>query len=169
MFAKVKDNVAFQFPYGPAELNADNPATPYPEESRVDVSFPTTAAFASGYRIVTVVEAPVPTFDAETQRAQLASMPVLTNDVWTVPWEVTNKTVDELAHQLENKKLEVRFRRNELLQLCDWTQAEDSPMDKQAWKTYRQALRDVTTQATFPNNIVWPEAPGNVRIGVVYA
>jgi len=26
-------------------------------------------------------------------------------------------------------------------------------------KTYRQALRDITTQEGFPHNITWPEKP----------
>jgi len=31
--------------------------------------------------------------------------------------------------------------------------------NKTAWKTYRQALRDVPQQATFPSNITWPTPP----------
>ena len=27
------------------------------------------------------------------------------------------------------------------------------------WATYRQALRDVTAQTGFPNDITWPEKP----------
>ena len=27
------------------------------------------------------------------------------------------------------------------------------------WKTYRQALRDVPTQAGFPGNVTWPTKP----------
>jgi hypothetical protein len=30
----------------------------------------------------------------------------------------------------------------------------------QAWAIYRQALRDVTIQAGFPETIVWPTKPG---------
>lgn len=30
---------------------------------------------------------------------------------------------------------------------------------QQAWSTYRQALRDITTQATFPQDINWPIKP----------
>ena len=30
---------------------------------------------------------------------------------------------------------------------------------KDAWRTYRQALLDVPQQEGFPTNIVWPEAP----------
>jgi len=52
-----------------------------------------------------------------------------------------------------------RRERNQLLVASDWTQVSDSPVDKQAWATYRQALRDVPTQQGFPDNIVWPVPP----------
>ena len=54
----------------------------------------------------------------------------------------------------------VREKRNSLLTASDWTQVADAPLTtevKAIWATYRQALRDVTTQETFPYNIVWPE------------
>lgn len=52
-----------------------------------------------------------------------------------------------------------RRERNRLLAVSDWTQVSDSPVDKQAWATYRQALRDVPAQPGFPDTIVWPVAP----------
>ena len=53
----------------------------------------------------------------------------------------------------------VRTNRNQLLADCDWTQLPDAPVDKAVWATYRQKLRDVTSQTGFPWNITWPEAP----------
>ena len=53
----------------------------------------------------------------------------------------------------------VRNQRTQLLKDCDWTQIADSTTDKTAWATYRQALRDITTQAGFPWTITWPESP----------
>ena len=53
----------------------------------------------------------------------------------------------------------VRNDRNTKLAECDWTQLADSTADKAAWATYRQALRDITTQAGFPWTIDWPVAP----------
>lgn len=53
----------------------------------------------------------------------------------------------------------LRSRRNALLRDSDWTQTEDSPVDKAAWAAYREALRDLPStvqqnqdpmQATFP-------------------
>ena len=52
----------------------------------------------------------------------------------------------------------VRASRDEKLKDCDWTQVADAPVDKAVWATYRQALRDVTTQTGFPWTITWPDA-----------
>jgi hypothetical protein len=50
----------------------------------------------------------------------------------------------------------VRQRRDELLAQSDWTQTPDAPVDQAAWAAYRQALRDITTQAGFPQSVTWP-------------
>lgn len=52
-----------------------------------------------------------------------------------------------------------RAERDRLLSMSDWTQAADAPVDGQAWRVYRQALRDVPQQAGFPYQIVWPQKP----------
>jgi len=53
----------------------------------------------------------------------------------------------------------VRDSRNTKLTDCDWTQIADSTADKTAWATYRQALRDVPSQAGFPWTVTWPTQP----------
>jgi hypothetical protein len=53
----------------------------------------------------------------------------------------------------------VRAQRNAKLTASDWTQVADAPVDKQAWATYRQALRDITAQAEFPWGVQWPTQP----------
>lgn len=55
----------------------------------------------------------------------------------------------------------VRTERNLLLSVCDWTQMPDctlSEEDKNAWRVYRQALRDITLQPD-PFNLDWPSKP----------
>lgn len=56
---------------------------------------------------------------------------------------------------------EVRAERDRLLYQCDWTMLPDAPPEvvKADWEVYRQALRDVTNQPGFPENVVWPTAP----------
>lgn len=55
-----------------------------------------------------------------------------------------------------------RIRRNSLLSASDWTQMPDVPANTSIkWATYRQALRDITSQNTFPKSIIWPVKPDN--------
>ena len=58
----------------------------------------------------------------------------------------------ELASSLATEQLasEVRSERNNLLSSCDSTQVADAPVGAGAWKIYRQALRDITSQVGFP-------------------
>lgn len=53
----------------------------------------------------------------------------------------------------------VRATRDAKLAECDWTQVTDAPVDKAVWATYRQALRDITTQTGFPWTVTYPEKP----------
>ena len=53
-----------------------------------------------------------------------------------------------------------RLKRDDLLKQSDWTQLPDVPQTtKNTWAAYRQALRDLTSQAGFPTNVAWPVAP----------
>ena len=65
---------------------------------------------------------------------------------------------------------ELRNVRNRLLAESDWTQFNDSPLSdskKTEWKTYRQALRDITKTAKpklegailVPSSVTFPEKP----------
>ena len=53
----------------------------------------------------------------------------------------------------------IRAKRDELLANSDWTQLADAPVDKAAWATYRQRLRDITETFTSPDDVVWPARP----------
>ena len=69
---------------------------------------------------------------------------------------------DEAAYKARKdaeQAANVRNSRTEKLKDSDWTQIADSTADKAVWATYRQALRDVPTQAGFPWTITWPESP----------
>ena len=84
--------------------------------------------------------------------------PYLENDeVYAVTVEPISQ--EELDQKNTAKAAEVRNQRNNLIAASDWTQLADSPADKTAWATYRQALRDIPEQEGFPNTIQWPTPP----------
>ena len=68
----------------------------------------------------------------------------------------TQAQVDE--EKLDQKTESMRLERNRLLSACDWTQVPDAPVDKAAWATYRQALRDITESPLWPD-VDWPNKP----------
>jgi len=61
----------------------------------------------------------------------------------------------------QNKWIQVRAQREELLKQSDWVSLPDVTMPenlKQLWFNYRQQLRDVTDQPD-PYHIIWPTPP----------
>ena len=66
---------------------------------------------------------------------------------------------EEIQAQEDASKEFIRSKRNTLLSSSDWTQVADAPVDKTAWATYRQELRDITAQAGFPTEVIWPVKP----------
>ena len=60
---------------------------------------------------------------------------------------------------------EVRKTRNSLLKSTDWTMISDTSVDQTAWKTYRQALRDIpeTYKDKEPSEVVYPTQPSTAK------
>ena len=56
---------------------------------------------------------------------------------------------------------QIRSKRDGLLKNSDWSVASDATPkpSKQAWLTYRQALRDITKTFKTPEEVVWPKLP----------
>ena len=94
------------------------------------------------------------------------------NGNWVQAWSVvdmfadttedgvtTTKAEHEAAYQadLDAKAAEsVRTQRDKLLADTDWHGLSDVTMTAEM-AAYRQALRDITAQAGFPNTVEWPE------------
>ena len=97
-----------------------------------------------------------PYFDPATQTRE-HSPALLIDGVWTQNYIVTDLDADASAAKVGAQWNVIRAERNKLLADCDWTQLPDVSADATAWATYRQALRDITTQAN-PFAIIWPES-----------
>ena len=92
-----------------------------------------------------------PQFDRTRERLS-EGFPVNNGQEWRMNWVLTPIPDSEQAAK-------VREQRNQKLKDTDWTQVADSPVDKAAWATYRQALRDVPSQVGFPWDVQWPTQP----------
>lgn len=79
---------------------------------------------------------------------------------------ITTEEADELRKPPEPTTEElaasIRAQRNALMADCDWVAIKATetgePVPKE-WEEYRQALRDITLQAGFPEAVIWPEVP----------
>lgn len=80
-------------------------------------------------------------------------------DSRTAPKEAdVKKKYDEIiAEEPLNLLRDVR---NQILAQSDWTQNRDVTLSNDAdWKTYRQALRDITKTYKTLEDVKWPEKP----------
>ncbi len=64
---------------------------------------------------------------------------------------VESKTEEDIAIDVAAKASLMRTLRDKALAASDWTQLADAPVDKAAWATYRQALRDLPSNSNWPN------------------
>ena len=69
-----------------------------------------------------------------------------------------SKKDDWLTAEPSRLALTIRNKRDQLLKETDWMALSDNTMTPE-WASYRQALRDITGQAGFPYEVIWPTKP----------
>lgn len=81
--------------------------------------------------------------------------------VWRQVWEIVPMSEAERLKADQDQAVIMRHARDLGLMRSDFSQMTDAPdwIDRAAWATYRQALRDVPQQAGFPWQVSWPEPP----------
>lgn len=92
-----------------------------------------------------------PTHDPSTQYVE--DTVTESNTTITYGWQVWDKSDEMYAG-------EIRSKRNHLLKLTDEYAMSDRTMTPEM-TAYRQALRDVPNQNTFPTSVTWPVMPIN--------
>jgi hypothetical protein len=148
MHAKIIDGVVVAWPYLNDQIKADNP----------NVSFPAVLAGhdLSDFGVVTVLQEAIPA--TKWNERAIPQTPEFFNGSWVGRWVVESLNDEEVQYIKDTCWSSVRAERNTKLVACDWTQVADAPVDAIAWATYRQALRDITTQSN-PFSIIWPTQP----------
>lgn len=68
------------------------------------------------------------------------------------PFETEEERLNRIIRQ-------VRRERDALLKETDYLVMPDYPNKPTGIETYRQALRDITNQSGFPDNVEWPDNP----------
>lgn len=147
IYAKIVNGSVEQYPITGTDVLRANPGTSFP---RGQLSTDTMRSF--GCELVAETAQPA------VQPGQVAeeTTPVFSNGRWMQSWSVRPATVEENTARADA----IRAERDRLLAACDWTQGKDvSDAVSNLWAPYRQALRDVPSQAGFPWNVVWPTKP----------
>ena len=147
MYALTKNNFITKWPITVDTLREENK----------DVSFPNQFEdfdYAS-FGVVFVEETTPPTYDFRTQRIE-ELIPVNVDEKWKQKWKLVELSDKEKQAALAAAGSAIRSDRNRRLAECDWTQLPDAPVDTVTWASYRQELRDITSQEGFPHIIVWP-------------
>jgi hypothetical protein len=152
MYVKITNGSVDQYPYSVGQLRRDNPNTSFPKKIP--------EATMASYGMYPVTIADEPTYDSSTHKVQQAETPTLVDGVWTITSSAVSLTAEEITAATDAKAAAVRSKRDSLLAETDWMALTDVTMSAEM-ATYRQALRDITTHANFPNleDADWPTKP----------
>ena len=143
MYVRIENGAVAEFPYLLGKLKQDNPNTSFP------ASIP--EATLNSYGVYTVTEVTKPTCNYATHEV-VENDPVLTDGVWTQSWSVNQRPTDVASVYIRNE-------RNQRLADTDHHALSDTGAMTTEMSTYRQALRDITSQSGFPFNVTWPTKP----------
>ena len=151
LYVKAIDSQIVAYPYTQTDLIRDNPSTSFPSGG-------ISLASLAEWNVFPVHFADQPEVAPLAQRVvELA--PMYDGQSWIQQWAVEALSQDEINANTAQQAAAVRADRNGRLAATDWTQIADSTAVKPAWAAYRQALRDVPSQAEFPQSVTWPEQP----------
>ena len=150
MFVKVTNGEIDTYPYSVGKLRRDNPRVSFPSKIPDEM--------LASYGVHDVKWLPSPEHNTETHFVEYSPVPVLQDGAWVYAPTVRELSVEQLAERSVSRAGEARANRNTLLAETDYFALTDVTMNA-AMTTYRQNLRDITAQESFPNDVVWPEKP----------
>ena len=152
-YVKTQNGQVEQFPYTLGKLRQDNPNTSFPR--RIP------EAILASYGVYEVDVETAPTVDKKNYKAVRSDTPVEVSGRWVLQWSVVEKTAEEKKKYYDSAANDARYKRDKLLSETDWMALSDTPPMSEAWALYRQALRDITTHANWPDlqETDWPTKP----------
>jgi hypothetical protein len=155
MYALIINDAVERYPYFIDQLFKDNPQVSFPKNPSEEL--------LTEFSVFKITPVDRPKVDHTKDVRE--EVPQKINGVWTQVWSVYDVSVEELNSRIQNKKEDIRDQRRSLLYECDWVilkSMEQQVSNLEAWKTYRQELRDVPLQIGFPWDVVWPNKPESV-------
>jgi hypothetical protein len=150
-YAKIENNTVIEYPVYEGTLKDRFPDILFP----LDVN---NTPIPTGY----VEVLPNYVVDPKTSCRYDAGTPAQADGVWKQIWIEVPYTQEQKDVMAPAWSIQVRAERNKRLSATDWTQFADVTLSdtlRAEILVYRQALRDITTQANFPFDMVWPVSP----------
>ena len=149
MYIKVSGSVT-TYPYTIQNLKSDNP----------NISFPNilTDSVLNDFNVYSVVQVEN---GGDYTKNYVEGTPTQSGSLYLQNWTESDASSEDIETRKNEKWEEVRDIRDSLLSQSDWTQFQDSPITGSLltdWQTYRQGLRDITTQDN-PYSLTWPTKP----------
>ena len=152
MHVKLTNGQPDQFPYTVGQFRRDNPNTSFPKQ--------VPDAVLAGYGVYPVTFTAQPDIDERTQKVEQDAQPTLVGGNWTIGWTTSSKTAEEVQEYDDGVAASNRAERDGKLAATDYLALSDNTLSTEM-ATYRQALRDITTHANWPNlnEADWPTKP----------
>ena len=149
LLIKATNDTVQQYPYSVGLLRKDNPNTSFPKQ--------VSAADMAAFNVYPVTE----TFPTVGDGQHLVKVwtPTLVDGAWVLAHEAVDLTSEDIAEATAVLASNAREQRDGLLAATDWTAMSDAPTQATEMTTYRQSLRDITSQSEWPTTITWPTAP----------
>lgn len=152
MYALISSGTVVEFPLSLNKWRLDNPLISLPE-------YPTEEQLKEqGIYIVQPTPKPSEDYTLNYQNTVVQNE----DGSWVESWTESPASNEEIEERTASKMIEVRQIRNKLLQENDWVSIKAKDNEEEVsvnWKTYRQALRNITSQEGFPHNVIWPVKP----------
>ena len=179
-YVKITNGAVARYPYSVGQLRRDNPNVSFPRNIPLEIMRrygmrPVTAEAMPSYdplthkvttattptrgvvRLMTEADATDPITNVVDQ--SLVGTPIYGND-WVLTRTVVDLSEDEIAANAVETATANREKRDELIAETDYLALSDNTLTSEM-TTYRQALRDITSHANWPNlgDDDWPTKP----------
>lgn len=152
MHVKIENGLVSKYPYSITELKKDHKQTSFPKE--ID------DALLAEFGVFPVVRTERPQVDHT--KITTEAHPVKMGEEWVQQWTISDASEELVAERTHEKAVSVRTERDAFLNATDWVVTKSFEAGESVpseWQAYRQALRDVPSQAGFPFNVTWPVKP----------
>ena len=154
MFVKLNNNEIEKYPYTLEMFREENKNNSLPRFLN--------DLFLASNNIYPVGEDIKPDYDLINQKLVKVETPIFKDEKWITEWHIVSKSQEEIDYEYNQLASDVRQKRDMLLTSCDWVTVkafETSTPIPQEWVDYRQSLRDISSQTSFPYDVSWPAKP----------